>query len=207
MQSFIRHITGPDERIILLARLHWIYMVMGICWMAALIALGIALDRLLWEHFGSSIPFAIQNVFAFSFDVRTPLMTLLFGATGVMVFLIHAIKMLATEIALTSERLIYKTGLIFVEVEEIDLVEIRAEHVNHGMLGRFLGYGQLQLDSRFVGDIRLPAVKKPYRLLKAMHTTRHKLHDFIEENGASRVGGTGQKTKAQIKEEKNADGA
>lgn len=180
MQSFIRHITGNDERIILLARLHWIYLATGFLWMAGLSVLGAALEYLLWIYFGSSAPFREQEILGLHISSQTPFMIILFSGCGVMIFVLHAMKMFATEIALTNQRIIYKTGLIFVEVEEIDLVEIRAEHVHHGMLGRFLGYGRLQLDSRFVGDIHLPAVKKPYRLVKAMHTARSKIHDPLE---------------------------
>lgn len=182
MGTFIRHIIGTDERLILLARLHWIYLLAGTFWMLALLGMGIGLDGLLWTYFGASIPGSGRYVLGiFSLGPSTPLLTILFGGCGVMIFALHAIKMLATEIALTNNRLIYKTGLIFVEVEEIDIVEIRAEHVHHGLLGRILGYGKIKLDSRFVGDIWLPSVRKPYRLIKAMHTLRTRLSDPMDE--------------------------
>ena len=186
MGSFIKHITGADERIILLARLHWVYLLEGAIWMLILAGLGGGFDYVLWKYLGASAPFAGQDVFGFYISQATPVMTILFGIGGILIFVVHAIKMLATEIALTNQRIIYKTGLIFVEVEEIDLVEIRAEHVHHGLLGRFLGYGRLKLDSRFVGDIELPAVRKPYKLIKAMHTVRSKLHDPMD-GASSRV--------------------
>ena len=180
MNSFIRHITGADERIIMLARLHWIYIVSGFFWMLGLLLLGQGLDYLLWVYFGSTVPFSGQEILGIRFGAQTPVMLLMFGGCGIMMFILSLIKALATEIALTNQRLIYKTGLIFVEVEELDLVEVRAEYVHHGLLGRFLGYGRVRLDSRFVGDITLPAIKKPYRLIKAMHTARSRLSDSME---------------------------
>lgn len=180
MHSFIRHIVGNDERLILITRLHWIYFLSGLIWMVCLIALGACLDFYLWRYFGSYIPFHGQKVLGLYISSNTPILLCLFGFCGVMIFVMHLIKYYATEIALTSQRIIYKTGLIFVEVEEIDLAEIRAEHVHHGMLGRFFKYGQIQLDSRFVGDIHLPALKKPYRLIKAMHSARSRFHDPLE---------------------------
>ena len=189
MHSFIRHITGPRERIIMIVRLHWIYALTGFVWMAALAALGMGLDLLLWQHFGSSVPVLAGNaVFGVRIDAQTPMLLYLFGGCGAMIFLIHMIKYLATEVALTSQRLIYKTGLIFVEVEEIDIVEIHAEHVHHGFLGRFLGYGEVEFDSRFVDDIRLPAVKKPYKLIRAMHTARSRRSDVFVDDGRKKVG-------------------
>lgn len=180
MQSFVRHLTGPDERMILLARLHWIYGLTGFLWMAGLVALGMGLDGFLWRHFGSTIPFYVVDVLGTGVSPDLPVMLFLFGGCGVMIFVMYMIKMLATEVALTNERIIYKTGLIFVEVDELDLVEIRSERVHHGFLGRFLGYGSIRLDSRFVGDVSLPAVKKPYRLIKALHKARSKILDPLE---------------------------
>jgi hypothetical protein len=177
MGSFIKHIVGNDERILLLVRLHWIYMFTGFVWMIFLVGLGAWLDHVLRIYAGPFISSVRLDVFGFSIDPETPMVSILFGGAGVFIFAVHLIKMLATEIALTNQRIIYKSGLIFVEVEEIDLVEIRAEHVHHGLFGRFLGYGQLQLDSRFVGDISFPAIRKPYKLVKAMHSARSKIHD------------------------------
>lgn len=185
MNSFVRHITGPGERIILLARLHWIYLVKGLLWMAALSGFGKFLDLQLLRNAGATIPLSIQELVNISLDPGLPILFFFLGSCGAVIFLSETIKMLATEIALTNQRLIFKTGLIFVQVEEIDLEEIRAENVNHGILGRFLGYGRVHLDSRFVGDIHLPAVKNPYRLIKAMHARRGKIRDPLADQNNS----------------------
>lgn len=192
MNSFIKSIVGAEERIMLLIRLHWIYFLMGFWWLVLLTGAGVALDYYLWIYFGSSVPTAAEGSFGLLLNIKAPLMSCIFGFSGALILLMHLVKMLATEIALTNQRIIYKTGLIFVEVEEIDLVEIRAERVRHGLLGRFLGYGQLCLDSRFVGDIHLPAIRDPYRLIKAMHAARSRIHDPMDDvaGRTSRAAGT-----------------
>jgi hypothetical protein len=177
MRSFIKNITGADERLILGARLHWIYIAEGVIWGVAMAAIGSWLDHTLWKYFGSAAPRAGTSFLGLWIGAKTPVLTLLFGGGGAVIFLACLFKMVGTEIALTSQRLIYKTGLFFVDVQEIDLVEIREETVHHGMLGRFLDYGWLKLDSRFVGDITLPAVAHPYRLVKALHAARGHIHD------------------------------
>lgn len=181
MGSFIKNIIGAEERIVLLARLHWIYLMTGLGWLALFTGCGVAIDYFLWHFWGATPPFADVPILGshVSFLLALP--------GGAFICLLYVLKLWSTEIALTDMRLIYKTGLIFVEVEEVDLVEIRSEHVHHGLLGRFLGYGQLQLDSRFVGDIHLPAVKQPYRLIKAMHNARRKLHDPMSDESVSNV--------------------
>ncbi len=185
MPSCIQQINGPDERLILRTRLHWIYIVSGLCCLAAMAAIGYALDRLLWEYFGSSAPDTLPEVFIDM--LGAPIMTLLFGGCGAVIFVLNIIKVFTNEIVLTTQRIIYKKGLIFVDVQEIDLIEIRAGNVHQGILGRFLNYGRLRLDSHFVGDITLPAVKNPYRLLKAMQTSRTKVHDVLQESQITRA--------------------
>lgn len=180
MGNFLKNIIGADERIILLARLHWIYAVQGMVWMAVFTGFGMGLDHLSKSKFGYTAPLLQDNMlFDFYTNLGLPAMTILFGGAGFVIFMTHLVKILATEIALTDYRIVYKTGLLFVDVEEIDLVEIRAEHVHHGFFGRIFGYGRLQLDSRFVGDVFLPAIRQPYKLIKAMHKVRSKLHDAM----------------------------
>lgn len=173
MKKFTRHVIGPDERLILSARLHWIYLVEGALWFAGAAALGMGFDRILWRYI---FPFWVGS----GAGNGHPIISLLFGGVGLTIFIFYLLKFLMTDIVLTSQRLIYKKGLIFVEVKEIDLIEIHAEYVHHGLLGRFLGYGKIKFDSRFIGDIRMPAVSHPYKLLKSMHSARSKLHDPLE---------------------------
>lgn len=181
MQSFIRHIRDSNEHILVLARIHWIYTFTGFLWFAVFVLAGMWLDQLLWNYFGSSIPFSAQDILGLRLGPKTPIMTIMLGATGAMIFLIHWVKVLGTEVGVTDQRIIYKSGLIFVEVEELDIIEIRAEHIEHGFFGRFLGYGHLRLDSRFVGDVYLPAMKRPHRIVKAIHTVRKKIRDPLAE--------------------------
>ena len=175
--NFVKDIIGPDERLVVVARLHWIYIITGMMWCALFSGIGYYLDTQLWRWFGQNIPDYEQTIWVLRFGADYHLIFWLFAAAGIMFLIMHTLKVLATMIALTTRRLIYKTGWIFVAFEEVELDDIRAEHVHHGFLGRFLNYGQMKIDCRFVGDISLPAVKKPYRLIKAMHVARARLPD------------------------------
>lgn len=178
---FIKNVIGGDEKLLLLARLHWIYLVTGFFWLAALAGGGLWLDEMLWAYFGQYAPQSPINILGVAFGSLYRWIFWMMTGSGLMIFIIHVLKVIATEVALTDQRLIYKTGLFFVEVDELDLTEIKAERVHHGLLGRFLGYGEFHFDSRFVKDFYLPAVRKPYRLLKALHAARHKIHDALDK--------------------------
>lgn len=181
MTRFITNYIGPGERIIYSTRLHWIYAVQGVAWLAVMTFIGAQLDYYLNKYFGAGVEDRGYESFFPFFPVHFPLIFGMFAGGGILIFLVQIVKILATEIALTSQRMIYKTGLMFVNVEQIDLTEVRAEQVHHGLLGRFLGYGSLHLDSRFVGDVYLPAIRKPYNLLKAIYAVRQRQKDPLEK--------------------------
>lgn len=181
MTSFVKRMIENDEATVFSTRLHWIYIVWGVFWFAFVFGLGYIADMMLWKYFGSTISWHRQEIWYLVFGARYPWLTWLCFLAGAVIFVIHFLKVIATEIVLTDQRLIYKTGWIFVDVKEVDIAEIRAEEVNHGILGRFLRYGEIHLDSRFVGNAYLPAIRRPYELLKHIHHARKKLHDPLEE--------------------------
>ncbi|HEY0901825.1 MAG TPA: PH domain-containing protein [Micavibrio sp.] len=168
--SFIaKHIVNADERIIYMARLHWICVLEGFVWFVLFWGLGIYISDWLSSLQVSHNALGHLMIGDYKITPRLSWFLYMMLGGGSVMFLTHLTKLLSTEIALTNRRIIYKTGLLFTESEEIDLHEIRAEKVKHGILGRVLNYGRVYLDCRFVGDITLPRIRKPYRFLKSMH--------------------------------------
>ena len=171
--SFIaKHIADDGERLIYVARLHWIALAEGVAWFLVFAMIGLYVE---WE-----VPFYLDagRVALFGRDYGSPLLwfrRFMTGA-GALVMAVYFIGYFWTEIALTTRRIIFKKGLVSTEVEEIDLSEIRGERISHGLLGRFLQYGRLHLDSRFVKDISLPTIRRPYKFLHAMQRTRAQSH-------------------------------
>jgi hypothetical protein len=157
--AFVHKLIGPDEELIGVARLHWIYGAKGLAWLVGLMALGGFVDMFLtgWNAGLSPIGNAV-------FWVGTVL--------GVVLFAIYFITMVCSELGLTTERIIYKRGWIMVDVREMDLEEIKSESVDNGVLGRFLNYGYVKMDARFIEDVGLPAIAEPYRFIKAMNEAR-----------------------------------
>ena len=84
-------------------------------------------------------------------------------------FINRVIYYLTTYIFASDRRLYLKTGLIHVRVKEISFDEIRATHINYGLFGRFLGYGKLMMDARFVSDADLPFTYNPEIFGKLIH--------------------------------------
>lgn len=174
--SFIaKHISNENERLIYIARMHWIVLTQGFLWFLLFALIGLAVA---WE---APLYVSLDPVELFGRRLFSPIAGFLYVMLGggALIFLVHVIGYFFTEIALTSRRIVFKKGMILTEVEEIDLAEIRAERISHGILGRLLGYGRLHLDSRFVQDINLPVIRRPYKFLQAMQRTRSQLHPVV----------------------------
>jgi hypothetical protein len=84
-------------------------------------------------------------------------------------FINRVIFYLCTYIFASDRRLYVKTGLVRVLVRELSFDDIRATDINYGLLGRFLGYGKLLMDARFVDDFKIPYTHKPEFFAKLIH--------------------------------------
>lgn len=169
--AFIERMVGPDEQLVGIARLHWVYGVKGLLWLGGFIALGLAIDWVIRYMLGASVTNpALSGIL--TLGTAAFWICLIIGA---FLFLFYFIMLLSTEVGLTTARLIYKKGLIMVKTEGIDLEEVKGAYVDNETLGRFLNYGTIHFDARFIEDLELPAVADPYRFVKAMNDQRSQI--------------------------------
>lgn len=175
--SYTRRIVAKEEKLIGIARLHWIYVIKGLIWFLIMAGIGWGLNDLMTRGF-LLIGNAVDTYPALFISLANGAMYVMMGA-GFWIFLLMVIKVLVTEVALTDRRVIHKEGLLFVKVKQIDLEEIRGESLDLGNLGRVLNYGYLLLDCRFIGDIRLPAIENAENFLKALHYQRSHTQDAL----------------------------
>lgn len=166
---------GQDEKIICRAHPHWIYIVQGVLFLVCFLILGLFLEHNI-ESYPKAMALDTENE-ALAATVRYLRTSAFFicAFAGILVFLYNLIFYRSTHIALTSDRLIYKTGMFFVNVHESALEEVKGEQVHNGFFGRFLDYGFLEIDCRFVNNMYLPAIARPYAFL-------HNLHKLIKKS-------------------------
>lgn len=130
--SYVEHVIQPGETLVYRAPLHWVIYVPGLALAAASIALlgfGLATDRSApgsWEDVGY---LAIVGVGALGLLVAA---VILIGAF---------IRRHTTEVAVTSRRAIYKTGLVRRMTSEISVDKVETVLVDQGVLGRILNFG------------------------------------------------------------------
>ncbi|MGQ0527480.1 MAG: PH domain-containing protein [Alphaproteobacteria bacterium] len=196
--AYIKKVIGPDEQQIGITTVHWIYGAQGLAWLASLMLFGASIKLGLDWGFGlsdneSPAVTALYIISAYIFWICTLL--------GVVLFILYFVMMISTEIGLTSKRVIYKRGWIFIAVKQIDLEEIKAADVDSGIFGRFLNYGYVSFDARFVQNMILPALADPHRFVKALNEAR----TMIKQNGGSMtvmLDGNKKPGELKIKEEK-----
>lgn len=170
----IAKIACADEKVLVVTRPHWIYLVEGFFWFGALTLLGFVADYYQFRFMQAyGIDFDL-SFWKFRMTEDTMIAPWLFALMGFMIFWPLFSTYIATVVGLTNQRVIIKRGLLFVEVEQVDMENIDAETVHHGMLGWMFGYGRVYLDCRFVGDVWLPAIRQPYKLLKTMQIAKKK---------------------------------
>ncbi len=179
--SYVRKVIGADEQLVLITRLHWIYLFEACFFFIIITGTGLLIDYFLWHYAGSKLlNYEIDLYFITFTQEHTPI-PFAFALTGFAVFWPLFTTYISTEIGLTQNRIIHKRGLVLIEVQQIELDDVRGENINHGWLGWILGYGRLHFDCRFIHDVYLPATRDPYKLVKAVHTARMR-HNKIAYN-------------------------
>jgi uncharacterized membrane protein YdbT with pleckstrin-like domain len=82
------------------------------------------------------------------------------------------IRLATTEIAVTSHRLIKKTGLVALHTEELSINNIEGVRVDQGFWGRVLGYGHLRIEGTGVDKVELPPIADPVGFRAAIETAK-----------------------------------
>jgi hypothetical protein len=162
-------VVSSEEKLIAVARVHWVHGIKGLLWLALFVMAG--------GLFDDALLLLIDDI-----RMLDPLVSVIltvgiyvFWASlvaGASIFLFYFLALLFTEAGLTSERLIYKTGWIFVDVKQVDLEEIKAAEVDNGMFGSLLGYGTIQMDTRFIRDLAMMTLANPYEFVQLINQAR-----------------------------------
>jgi uncharacterized membrane protein YdbT with pleckstrin-like domain len=90
------------------------------------------------------------------------------GAIGLALFLSVMVPIWTTEIGVTTQRFIYKRGLIWRSSQELQLRSIEEVNLDQSLLGRIFNFGRVALHGTGVGDIKLPLLAEPVVLQRAI---------------------------------------
>jgi len=133
--SYVEHVIQPGETLVYRAPLHWIVYVPGI----VLVVIGVVIVGYATSLPGGAAAGGWQDI------LRATIL-----AVGVVVLVAAALSLIVafirrttTEIAVTSRRAIYKTGVVRRITSEISVDKIETVLVDQSILGRILNFGTI----------------------------------------------------------------
>jgi len=147
MGEYVNKNLTPNETVISETKLHWIIFIKPILFF--LLALYITKS--------------ISNLFGF-FRLLIILISLIY-------FLIKFIEYKCTEIALTSNRIIVKTGFISRNASDISLKKVEGIDIKQSVLGRILNYGSMKVRGTGTGEVWYKRIADPYSFQRALNNT------------------------------------
>ena len=187
---YVQQSLGPGEEILMAARFHWIYTFNAVLWIVFGLMIGAAIGygAIWWTisaEMRQSYPGLPEHLFTQAWNeivknhggylkllwVIHPVLR--FGilgmfALGVYLFTHMMIVKATTEIAVTTDRLIYKRGLIARHVGELSVDRIESIIVHQTVLGRLFGYGRVFIRGMGVGEVILPQIESPIEFRKVV---------------------------------------
>lgn len=83
-----------------------------------------------------------------------------FGIT-LLLALYEWLRLRNIEMGVTNKRVIYKTGIISRQSEEMKLTSIETVEIDQGILGRLLGFGTVRITGRGLSDLVFKNIDEP----------------------------------------------
>ena len=162
--SYITNSLGANETVHYIAHFHWSKYAAA---------------------YGALIVAAILGIAVY--NSQHPWVVLLPPLVGLAIFLAIMVPIWATEIGVTNQRIIHKTGLVSLQTSELQLRSIEEVNMDQTVLGRILGYGKLQIHGTGAEDIILPNLGDPLELRKALQEAIGEIQRATEpvSNGAA----------------------
>lgn len=101
---------------------------------------------------------------------------------GIYQFFALMIRMWTTEIVVTTDRLVVKTGFISRKTQEVSLEKVEEIKLHQSIMGRILGYGDIDIHGTGVGNIQLPTIDDPVALRRAIQEARANYRGDVENS-------------------------
>ena len=148
--SYVNSVLQSGEKVVLVARLHWIIYAKA----TILLVTGSAL-------------FIAEYAYGTG-DKLKAITALLFGVLFFFSFLAAWFDRWITEFAVTDRRVIYKKGFIYRRTVEMNMNKVESVDVNQSVLGRLLDYGTIHVCGTGQGIEHLHGVASPIRVRNAI---------------------------------------
>jgi uncharacterized membrane protein YdbT with pleckstrin-like domain len=151
--SYLKHILQPGEKVVFDGHLHWIIYRKAVFFLIFAVIAAVAAVHFRETNYRWMASLALILVFG--------LLTLIFA--------IHAWwQSFTTEIAVTTSRVIYKSGFIQRHTAEMNMDKVESVDVIQSLLGRILGYGTVDIKGTGASIEQLEHIAHPLELRNAI---------------------------------------
>jgi uncharacterized membrane protein YdbT with pleckstrin-like domain len=182
---YVQQSLAPDEQMIYVAKFHWYYdvqAVMSILWGLFLAAsILVAFEQLV--HYA---PLSVTSkILSTPMEEGDSMLTVIrklhpgIKLFSLLIFLLGLVKFAqmmvikaTTEIVVTTNRLIYKRGLVARNVGEMSIDRIESITVMQSVLGRIFDFGRLVIHGMGVGELIMPNLAEPIKFRRAIERAR-----------------------------------
>ncbi len=167
--AYVKKTLAPGEEYLYRAHFNWTYdfqswgwlllgAVPALFWILSLsLADGQAMGRTFWLFAGAAL------------------------AAGTVICLTRYVHKWTTVIAVTSVRMVLKTGMIARAAHEVMLDEIEEVLVRQSFLGRILGYGVIKVRGTGEAIVEFPVIGKPMRVRQEIETAVMRARDAAKQ--------------------------
>lgn len=171
MSGYVEKTLAGGEEIVHRANFNWTYSFFPVLWFS----LGAATVVLFaYIQFVAGVPFKELQVGWWAAGLA--------AFSGLVILVNHMIILITTEIAVTTYRFVFKTGLISRNTQEVSLNKIEEITLHQSVWGRLLGFGKLVLRGTGVGVITLPDLDNPINLRRIIENTKSALRTSRRNN-------------------------
>jgi len=172
---YVQQSLANDEELIHVGEFHWMYTVqaaLSIVWSIIFVCL-IAYGTFYYKS-NYGFGFYSTNVWGMiqEFHPGVKLAMFIVFIMGLLKFCQMMIIKVTTEVVVTTNRLIYKRGLVARHVGEISIDRIEGVNVLQTIWGRVFNYGRLAVRGMGVGEVVLPPLDNPILFRKAIDKAR-----------------------------------
>ena len=173
--KYLRQSLSPGEEIVYVGHFHWMYTLhaaLYVIWGFVGCVLVLYLAEKIEMHVGLLADQGnwLDTLHALHPGIR--LGAFLVFLMGLARFAHLMIARAATEIAVTSSRVIYKRGLVARYVGEMSIDRIEGVNILQNIPGRIFGYGRILVRGMGVGEVIFPPLANPVSFRKAIEKAR-----------------------------------
>jgi len=166
--GYVKSTLLPNENVLAIAKLHWAIFIPPILlsFVAICMTLPSIFPVITYTNQSTSSP-DLQKYNLFSFA----LCSLPWWIIAIMIFIRSLLQYMTTEFALTDQRIIGKTGIIWRKSLEMVLSKVESISINQGIIGRILGYGSVIVRGSGGTHQGFPAISDPMKMKQKINSS------------------------------------